>query len=128
MANISNILGVDCKNITMTEDDACDRVMDRNFLISEFYLNDDEDDMYCGLENECEIARIRQDTKVLEVSENFTHSLSVDEQREEEMKNLLAFYIIVNELDSCDLHTVLSKITNTYLTNYDGYNLVYMPD
>lgn len=125
---MANILGVDCKNITMTEDDAWDRGMDRKFLISEFYLNDNEDDMYCGLENECEVARIRQETKVLEVSENFTHSLSVADQREEEMKNLLAFYIIVNELDSCDLHTVLSKIANTYLTTDAAYNLVYMPD
>lgn len=117
---MANYLEVKCKNITMTEDEADKRILDRKFLLTEPYT--DEHSYWC-LDNDEEIARIEQDTKVFEVSENFINNVSGanHELCEEELKNLLAFYIIVNELDSCDLNTVLNSIENTYSTKDDIY-------
>ena len=118
--NMDNILGVNYKNIPMTADEAYARIRNRNFVLTEPHT--DEHSYWC-LENDEDIARIEQDTNILEVSENFIDIVSgVNNERcEEEMKNILAFYIIVNGLYSCDLNTVLRYIKNTYSTTDDIY-------
>ena len=65
----------------------------------------------------CDVARVSKETKRLSVSKQFVHIFKMQVSnylRKQMLQNFLAFYIIVNELDSCDLNTALSNIACEY--------------
>ena len=118
------------ENITMQNVDAreyCRAAIDSGMMAAYVDMCSDMKSEYDGLEccvkyeNDnkimCEVARVSKDTKRLSVSKQFVHVFKMpigNDLRTKLLYNFLAFYIIVNELDSCDLNTALSNISCEY--------------